>query len=230
MSKNQNKSINPFGMLLVDELKGFYKSKVMAVLLIGMPLVSALMLFIQPETEGLPLLSLVAVLVASLGGTLGSVILATGIVNEKTHHVYDLFVIRNENIRPHMILAKFFAVYLSLISAVILSLIVGILVDSTRDVVSPEIILENLTESLVISMAAMAIACSIGILIGLLINSVPAAAITAIYAGNQLSIIAVLPGIMLENIDPIPFSLTIGLVISITVIVIDIILFNKKQL
>lgn len=230
MENTKSKSINPFGMLLIDELKGFYKSKVMAVLLIGMPLVSALMLLLQPDTEGIPLMSLVALLVSSLGGTLGSVILATGVVNEKTNHVYDLFVIRNEKIRPYMILAKFFAVYISLLSAVVLSLIVALIVDSNREVIPLELILENLTESLIISMAAMAIACSIGILIGLLINSVPAAAIAAIYAGNQVSIIAVMPGIMFTEIETIPFSIAMGLIISISVLIANIMIFNKKQL
>ncbi|MHA1253655.1 MAG: hypothetical protein ACTSRP_27055 [Candidatus Helarchaeota archaeon] len=70
-------------LLFIDEIKGFYKSKVMVVLWIGVPLLSILFHYLQPDTEGIPLASLVALLVSSIGGILGSVMLSTSIVNEK---------------------------------------------------------------------------------------------------------------------------------------------------
>ena len=93
-----------------------------------------------------------------------------------------------------------------------------------------ETIWENNAESLGISMAAMAIACSIGILIGLLIDSVPSAAILSIYAGNQLSLLAVLPGILMEDVDPLDFASTVGIILTVVVMAVNLIIFKKKQL
>lgn len=75
----------------------------------------------------------------------------------------------------------------------------------------------------------MAIACAIGIFIELLMNSVPLAAILAVYLGNQLSLIFVLPSIMLEELDPLIFAPSIGIVLTSIFLIVDTILFNRKQ-
>jgi ABC-2 type transport system permease protein len=222
--------MNRFLLLLGDELKGFWKSKVMLILWIGMPLLSVFMHYIQPDAEGMPISLLVGLLIASVGGTLSSVMLSTSIVSERNKKVYDLFVIRDQNIRTSLILGKFVAVYVCLIIAAGLSIFFGLVVDYFTVEIPIETIWENTVDSLGISMSAMAIACSIGILIGLLLDSVPAAAILSIYAGNQLSLIAVLPGILLEDIDPLLFAVVMGLVITIVVLIADVMIFKKKQL
>jgi ABC-2 type transport system permease protein len=222
--------MNRFALLLGDELKGFWKSKVMLILWIGMPALSVLMHYLQPDAEGMPISLLVGLLIASVGGTLSSVMLSTSIVSERNKKVYDLFVIRDQNIRTSLILAKFVAVYVCLAIAAALSIIFGLVVDYFTVEIPLETIWENTADSLGISLSAMAIACSIGILLGLLLDSVPAAAILSIYAGNQLSLLAVLPGILLENIDPLLFSLVVGISITVVVLIADLIVFKKKQL
>ena len=216
------------GLLYKDELRGYYKSKTMIVLFIGMPLISIFMHFLQPDAEGIPISTLVALLVASLGGTLSSVMLSTTVVNEKSRHVYELFLIRPIK-RFHLLLAKFLAVYTCLLIGTIFSLSIGLTIDYFTLEIPLDVILEGAVDSLVISLAAMAISCSMGLLIGVLTNSVMLAAILAIYAGNQFSMLAVLPGVILETLDPVLFSLAVGLSATIVIMGINYFVFEKKQ-
>jgi len=216
------------GLLYKDELRGYYKSKTMVVLFVGMPLISIFMHFLQPDAEGMPISLLVGLLVAGMGGTLSSVMLSTTVVNEKSRHVYELFLIRPIT-RFHLILAKFLAVYTCLLAGTVLSLSMGLTIDYFTLEISLDVIFEGTVDSLVISLAAMAISCSMGLLIGVLTNSVMLAAILAIYAGNQLSLLAVLPGVMLESLDPVLFSLAVGLSATIVIMGINYFVFNKKQ-
>ncbi|MHA1746891.1 MAG: ABC transporter permease [Promethearchaeota archaeon] len=216
------------GLLYKDELRGYYKSKTMIVLFVGMPLISIFMHFLQPDAEGIPISTLVALLVASLGGTLSSVMLSTTVVNEKSRHVYELFLIRPIK-RFHLLLAKFLAVYTCLLIGTIFSLSIGLTIDYFTLEIPLDVILEGAADSLVISLAAMAISCSMGLLIGVLTNSVMLAAILAIYAGNQFSMLAVLPGVILETLDPVLFSLAIGLSATIVIMGINYFVFEKKQ-
>ena len=101
-----------FGLLFKDELKGFYKSKVMIFLWIGLPLMTVVLYWLSPYTgEDVPLSLLSALLVSSIGGTLGSAMLAVSIIHEKDQHTYDLFLIRPIK-RWHLMISKFFAVFL----------------------------------------------------------------------------------------------------------------------
>ena len=84
-----------FLLLFTDELRGFYKSKVMIFLWIGLPLMTILLHLWSPNTgENIPFTALSAIIVSSVGGTLAAVMLTVSIINEKTQHVYDLFLIR----------------------------------------------------------------------------------------------------------------------------------------
>ncbi|MHA1253654.1 MAG: hypothetical protein ACTSRP_27050 [Candidatus Helarchaeota archaeon] len=92
--------------------------------------------------------------------------------------------------------------------------------------------MKDTLESVAISFNAMAISCSIGVLIGILTNSVALAAILAIYVGNQgnqLSSISVLPSIFIKDLNPVIFASVVGISITITVLTINILIFNKKQ-
>ncbi|TFF88594.1 MAG: hypothetical protein EU548_08670, partial [Promethearchaeota archaeon] len=66
----------------------------MITLWIGFPILSILMHFIQPDTEGIPISVFTGLIVASIGGLLSAVMLSTTIVNEKNARVYDLYLIR----------------------------------------------------------------------------------------------------------------------------------------
>jgi ABC-2 type transport system permease protein len=215
-------------ILFVDELKGFYKSKVMIVLWVGLPLLSLLFHYIVPDTEGIPISSIVAIILSSIGGTLGSAMLSTSIASEKIRHVYDLFLIRPVK-RTSILLAKFFSVYLCLIIATGISLTLGLILDQIFIGNLPEFVLNQTIESLTISIAAMAISCSIGIFFGIIVSSVPVATILSVYIGNQISAISILPTLFLEFIDPIIFSLLVGSIAAVIILTVSSILFSRKQ-
>ena len=215
-------------ILFADELKGFYKSKVMIVLWVGLPLLSLLFHYIVPDTEGIPISSIVAIILSSIGGTLGSAMLSTSIASEKIRHVYDLFLIRPVK-RTSILLAKFFSVYLCLIIATGISLTLGLILDQIFIGNLPEFVLNQTIESLTISLAAMAISCSIGIFFGIIVSSVPVATILSVYIGNQISAISILPTVFLDFIDPIVFSLLVGCIAAVLMLTISSILFSRKQ-
>ena len=215
-------------ILFVDELKGFYKSKVMIVLWVGLPLLSLLFHYIVPDTEGIPISSIVAIILSSIGGTLGSAMLSTSIASEKMRHVYDLFLIRPVK-RTSILLAKFFSVYLCLIIATGISLALGLILDQIFIGSLPEYVLNQTLESLTISLAAMAISCSIGIFFGVVVSSVPVATILSVYVGNQISAISILPTLLLDFINPIIFSLLVGCIAAVIMLAISSILFSRRQ-
>jgi len=199
----------------------------MIILWIGIPLLSFLLHFI-PNTEDFPITSLVAILIASIGGTLAAAMLSTSIASEKSRHVYDLFLIRPVR-RRNILLAKFFAVYFCLIIATGISLILGLIVDGLTIGILPEYVLVQTSESLFISLAGMAISCSIGMLFGILVSSVPVAAILSVYLGNQLTALSILPTVFLNFINPILFALIIGILIPTFILTISIMTFNRRQ-
>jgi ABC-2 type transport system permease protein len=214
-------------LLFLDELKGFAKSKVMLVLWFGLPFLSFLMHFIQPDTEGLSISLLVALLISSIGGTLSAVMLSTSIVSEKNRHVYDLYLIRPVK-RSSLLLAKFLAVYVCLIIAVAISLIVGLIIDGIT-IGIPENFFGDIFDSLITSLSSMATTCSIGILFGVILSSVPVAAILSVYLGSQLSSIIILVTFYLATLDPFLLTLFLGLTITLVLMTTNVIIFNRLQ-
>lgn len=215
-------------LLFLDELKGYAKSKVMIVLWFGLPLLSFLIQFISPgELEGMPISFLVAIVISSIGGTLSVIMLSTSIVNEKNRHVYELFLIRSVR-RSSLLLAKFLAVYLCLIIAAAISLTVGLIIDAfTADL--SERFLNNILDSLFVSISAMAITCSIGVLFGVIISSVPVAAILSVYLGSQLSSLILLPTFFIPGLNTELLALTLGISLTIVIMGVNIIIFNRMQ-
>lgn len=214
-------------LLFLDELKGFAKSKIMIILWFGLPALAILIHFMQPETEDFPITFLVTIVVSSIGSTLSSIMLSTSIVNEKNNHVYELFLVRPVK-RYSLLISKFLAVYLCLVIAVGLSLLVGLVIDGIT-VGIPEDSLDLIFDSLSISLSSMAITCSIGIFFGVLVSSVAAAAILSVYLGSQLSSIILLPTFFSETLDPVLLALTIGISATITIMMINIVIFSRKQ-
>ncbi len=215
-------------ILYFDEMNGFAKSKVMAVLWIGLPLLSLLVHFLQPDSEGIPLVMLVALVIASMGGALSTVMLSTTIISEKNQHVYDLFLVRPVK-RWTLLIAKYLAVFTCLIVAVMITIGIGFAIDAVISTLPLSTIWESTVESLVVSLAVIAIACAIGVLLGVSVNSVAAGAIGSIYAGGQLSAMLTLPSILIPELDPVLYSVPVGILVSCVVLSIAVILFNKKQ-
>src|SRR3990172_12649556 len=117
-------------LLFVDELRGFYKSKVMIFLWIGLPIITLLFRFVQSSVRGqaIPFTTISAIVVSSLAGTLASVMLAVFLINERNRHVYELFLIRPLK-RRDIILAKYLSVYTCFAIASIIAVVVGVAAD-----------------------------------------------------------------------------------------------------
>lgn len=217
-----------FLLLFKDELHGFYKSKVMVFLWIGLPAVAILFHLWAPNTgPQLPYTMLSALLVSSIGGTLASAMLAVTIINEKTSHVYDLFLIRPLK-RWTIVLSKFFAVYLCLVIASILALLFSIVIDTFSTGLPSGIVLNSAVQSFALSLSMIMVSSAAGVLIGVGSPSVLVGVILVIYGGNQISVMPLLPSIL-----TIPYStvitILIGVVISCILLAGAIYSFNKKQ-
>lgn len=217
-----------FFLLFKDELTGFYKSKVMIFLWIGLPLMAVLLHLWSPYTgEEMPFTLLSTLLVSSIGGTLAAVMLAVSIVHEKSQHVYDLFLVRPLK-RWYIVASKFFAVYTCIAIASILTLIMGIVIDYFVMGGAPAVILNEAIQSLSVSLSMMAVSSSAGVLIGVVAPSVLVGVIVMIYGGNQISALPLLPS-MLNISNPVPFTLVLGAVTSCVLLLIAVLVFSKKQ-
>ena len=216
-------------LLYVDELKGFTRSKAMVALLVGLPALSVAVQLLQPDTEGVPLAYFVAILASSIGGTLGAVLLSTSITSERLRHVYDLFLVRPVQ-RHQLVLAKFFSAFTCLVVAVALSIGLGFLVDAVRIDDPFAGITANLVGPLVISVAGVAAACGIGVLFGMLFSSIALAAIVAVYLGNQLTAIIILPTVFIEDFQPVLYGLLVGSLLPAILLTVAIVVFRRKAL
>lgn len=216
-------------LLFVDELRGFYKSKVMAFLWVGLPAITVLFRFVQSGYTGqvISFTVISALVVSSLAGTLASVMLAVSLINEKNRHVYELFLIRPLK-RQDIILAKFFAVYMCIAIASLISVFVGIVTDYITTGMLSAMVFDNLSQSLAISLSMIAVACAAGVLIGVASPSVMVGAILVIYGGNQISILPLLPTLL--NISgAVLFTAVLAVVTTAVLLAIAVSLFERKQ-
>ena len=214
-------------LLYVDELKGFARSKVMAALWIGLPVMSVLLRSLRPETEGIPLTMFVAILIASIAGTLSAVMLSASITGERNRNVYELFLIRPVK-RRDLILSKYLAALSCLTIAVLLSFALGALIEAVSGNLESGILKASF-ESLLLSIAGMALACGVGVFFGVLINSVAVSAILSVYLGNQLSALVILPMVLVEKLDTIFYPIALGLLVPIILLVVSVQIFKKKM-
>jgi len=184
-------------LLFVDELRGFYKSKVMIFLWIGLPIISLLFRFISAGSseQNISFTLISALIVSSIGGTLASVMLAVFIINEKNRHIYDLFLIRPLK-RRDIILAKFFSVYTCVAIASSIAILAGIITDYFTTGSLSTSVLSNAGQSLVTSLSMIAVSCAAGVLIGIASPTVLVGAILVIYGGNQISVIPLIPTLL----------------------------------
>jgi ABC-2 type transport system permease protein len=216
-------------MLFADELQGFYKSKVMIFLWVGLPLIAILFRFVQVSTTGqsIPFTVISSLVVSSLAGTLSAVMLTVSIINEKNRHVYELFLIRPLK-RRDIILAKFLSVYTCVAIASLLAIALGIAADWTITGAIPATLLHDTGQSLAISLSMVAVSCSAGVLLGVASPTVLVGAILVIYGGNQISVLPILPTLL--NIAYAD-AFTIGLAAAIAAALLwaAIFLFEKKQ-
>ncbi len=217
-----------FPLLYKDELRGFYKSKVMLLLWLGMPVLVLIIHVWNPGTEGeMPLAVLSALTVSSISGTLASVMLAVGIVHEKSKGVYSLFLIRPVK-RRHILLSKFFSVYSCIAVAALITIAFGFAFDYLNQGGIAQGVFKQTVMSLVMSFSMMAIASSAGVLIGVASPSVLVAIILVLYGGNQLSALGFLP-YMIELPNPMLIMVLAGASVASILLTLSVLFFNKKQ-
>jgi ABC-2 type transport system permease protein len=187
--------MNALALLYVDEFKGYTKSRVMLALWVGLPLLALLLHAWSPAMEdGLPLSAFTALIASSISGTLASAMLAVSIINERSRHVYELFMIRPMQ-RRDILLAKFLAVYSGLAIAVVLAVLVGFAFDYLDRGGIPSALWIDTLKSVGLSLSMTAIASAIGVLIGVISTSVLLGVILVIYGGNQIVGLVMLPAI-----------------------------------
>ena len=216
-------------LLYVDELRGFYKSKVMLFLWIGLPIVALLFRFIQVSTTGqaIPFTVISALIVSSLAGTLAAVMLTVSIINEKNRHVYELFLIRPLK-RRDIMLSKFLSVYTCVAIASLIAIFVGIAADYVTSGALSATVFKDTAQSLAISLSMVAVACSAGVLIGVAAPSVLVGAILVIYGGNQISVIPLVPTLL--NLPQAElFTVGLAAVVSVALLIAAVVLFERKQ-
>lgn len=213
-------------LLFRDELNGFYRSRVMLVLWVGLPALSVLLYAASPSGDGIPVSAFTGLLVGTLGGVLAAAMLSVSIMSERDAHVFDLFVIRPVK-RRDILLAKFLAVYGCVVVAGLLAILLGLAVDRVafgRTAIDAG----GMATSLVLVLSMMAISCATGVIIGVVSPSVLVAVILVLYGGNQLSAIVVLP-VLLLSANPL-FPLLPAFAITAVLLWGAVTLFNRKQL
>lgn len=217
------------GLLFTDELRGFYKSKVMIFLWIGLPIIALLFRFTTAGSTGqeLSFTLISSLVVSSIGGTLSAVMLTVFIINEKNRHVYDLFLIRPIK-RRDLLIAKFLSIYLCVAVASAIAVLTGVAADFIITGTVPPTVLSDAGQSLATTLSMIAVSCGAGVLIGVASPSVLVGAILVIYGGNQISVIPLIPTI-LGLPDATIFMIALAAVIAIALLGAAIAAFNQKQ-
>lgn len=217
------------GLLFVDELRGFYKSKVMIFLWIGLPVIALLFRFVSASSSGenIPFTLVSSIVVSSIAGTLASVMLAVFIISEKNRHVYELFLIRPLK-RRDIILAKFFSVYTCVAIASGIAVLAGMITDYATTGTLSMTILNNAGQSLATSLSMIAVSCAAGVLIGVASPSVLVGAILVVYGGNQISVIPLVPT-LLNLQDATVFTIVLAGAAAAGLLAAAVALFERKQ-
>ena len=221
--------MNSFSLLFLDELKGFYKSKVMVFLWVGLPLLAILLHYGSSSDLGaeIPLSLLSSLLVSSIGGTLASAMLAVSIIHEKERRTYDLFLIRPLK-RWELMISKFCAVYMCVGIASVLAIMLGVSVDVIQSSLGFEAVFDMVSEPFVLSLAMTGIASAAGVLIGVVSPSVLVGVILVIYIGGNVSSLPSLPLVFgMENSTAL--VVFAGVIATVVLLYVSVYLFNKKQ-
>lgn len=216
-----------FSLIFKDELMGFYKSKAMIFLWIGLPLL-AILVHVSSQSVDMSLSILVSLVVSSIGGLLASVMLTVNIINEKDTKVYDLFLIRPLK-RWHILVSKFLAVYICVSIACIIAILIGLLVDYTESQIAFDIIVQNIFEPFIMTLSIIAISSAVGVLIGVVAPSILVGVLLVIFGGNYVSSIPSIIPFVFNIENPFTIVLILGIIITTVLMILSILLFNKKE-
>ena len=215
-----------FSILFQDEFSGFYRSKAMLALLVGLPMLIIFVYWMRPDTSGIPLAAFTAMIASSLAGTIAAVMVAIGMINEKNKKVYDLFLVRP--VRGYqLIMAKFTAVFLFVTLAVMVSIGVGMAADMHNGNPLTGEGLVVLAKAIVMSVSMIAVASAVGVVIGAAISSILVGAIVVLYGGNQL--VGLVAMLSLELSDNLVVQVLPSLAICITLLAVAVLFFNRRR-
>ncbi len=208
--------------MIKDELNGFYRSRVMAVLFIGLPLLAVLLYVLSPDLGGMPLGAFTAMIMSSVAGLLAATTLSVSIINERSQGVFDLFLVRPVK-RSHLLLAKYLAVVACVVMAAAMALVVANAYDwysrGTVDRVA-------LGEPLMFTVTMVSIPSAAAVPFGSLARSVLVGVILTIYGGNQLSAVLVLPS--MQGMVPLEATVVLGLLVAIVILGIAVVIFDRR--
>ena len=215
-------------LLYRDELRGFYKSNVMIILWIGLPLLSVTAYVSLPNLDQHTSMALItASIISSVGGWLAAIMLAVHIIHEKSHHVYELFLVRPVY-RSHIILSKFFAVFTCVVSAMVIAMILSLVVDYFFIQQHSETLFTDTLESLIPGFSIIAMECAAGAFVGVLASSVLVGIILVVITHNISSLTIMLP-IMWHFPHTASLSAAIGMVLSSVFLYLAVALFQRRQ-
>jgi len=215
-------------LIFLDELKGFYKSKVMIALWLIFPIITILIHYLTPGTSGdMPLSLFTSIIISSIGGLIASIILTVQIIHEKDAKAYDLFLIRPIK-RWYLLVSKFFAVFICVTIAISIALSVGIAIDLFQNEVILDILLPGIIDSFVMSISIIAISSSFGILIGVASPSIIVGVLIVIFIGQYVEILPLIPAFIGIN-NSVIFVTLVGIFVTIALMVMAIIAFERKQ-
>jgi ABC-2 type transport system permease protein len=213
-------------LLYADEMRGFYKSNVMIVLWIGLPLLAIVSYLFFPDVGDQTSITYVtSSIISSIGGWLAAMMLA---IHEKSHHVYELFLIRPVR-RSHIILSKYFAVLSCVALACLLALIVGFITDYFILDRFSNILFMDTLRSFVIGFAIIAIECAAGAFVGVLVSSVLVGVILVVITHNIASLTIIVP-IMTKATNVHLLSISSGIILSAVFLSMAIEIFRRKEL
>ncbi len=214
-------------LLFKDELNGFYRSKVMLALWVGLPAMALLLYFLVDDIEGMPITVFTGLLISSIGGLLTSVLIVVNILNEKGKKVYDLFLIRPIR-RENLLLAKFGAVFLCVMVASLIAITLAAILDSANEGYNVQDILTSMKDSLLITLSIMAINCSAGVLIGVFAPNMLVGILLVLFGANQLSSLVLLP--MITGWGEMWMAGLASLVISVALLFGAALVFRRKEI
>lgn len=231
--------MNTFLLLFRDELNGFYKSGVMIALWVFLPLFGIVFYYLlggDPVPMGgpggagalkLPASTIISLYVSNIGAQITALMLTVAIINEKQKHVYDIFVIRPIR-RSHILLAKFFSVFICVGLACVLAILAGALLDLINGHPNASRLLMDQLESLVMGLGIVATFSAVGIFFGVLADSIIVGVILILFAGGFVTFLPALPPLLgLPN--SALWSLLLGAATTAVVLALASLAFNKKQ-
>jgi ABC-2 type transport system permease protein len=217
-----------FAILYADELRGFLRSRVMPVLVIGMPVVALAVHALQPDLQGqMPLAVFSTLLVSAISGTIAAALLAVGIIHERARGVYALFLVRPVR-RAAIALAKYAAV----VSCVALAAALTIAAGWAYDVLAGRAVgpagRAAIGTAAATGLSTVLITAAAGLLIGIAAPSVLVGVILVIYGANQVSALGFLP--VLLKLEPAwAFSLAIGVGLAGALLAASLLLFERRR-